>query len=355
MYSYIHIMSYCSAMVRNNNCKFKAKYKLNNQNEYFCKLHILSYCNIKLNMNYKSIDDIPNLKIIDEISSENIINEVLQNIYKIHNYKLTKIITNNNKKKIEVLVYINNNELEKYNLTIVKTLKLIDEYMNISSSYASILSILKKPICVPIVSYYQDTLFNNLCLVRGWKYHNWYYELNNIHYPLNIDNNKNLIINLIELIKNSQQCRIIHGSIELKNLVQLEEKKLSSVVFKSLKYASFWGGKYENKVDEESLLDNNIKYDYLICSRRINDKKYPCRYDDFESLLYLTLKLLNYEFPWLGLINHNEIVIEKNKFLLYLKDSNNINLSNLIKLILNSDYEDLPNYNKLLEYFSNLF
>lgn len=348
-------MSFCTAIIKssNKNCSSKAKYFLTEYNKYFCKVHALMHSNIILNTQYESIDDIPNLQEIGyQIQlSDNSLKEIFTDIYQIHNYKLTEISTIKNKKIIEIIVINLNDITEKYILKIVKAPVLIDSCMNISSSYASLLSRLTKLVCVPIISYKKD---DQICLVRGWKYNHWYYELSLPSYPLLMNNNKKLLIRLLELIELSHSYRIIHGSIELRNLVQIKEKRISTTVFESLKNALFWEGRYGQTIDEDTTIDSDINFDSNTCARRLNQKSYPCRYDDYESLLFLMVQLLGETLPWIGL-SDAEIVIEKNNYLLSLIDNKKMQpIAEIANIIMNSHYDDRPNYDKLSEYFSQL-
>lgn len=366
-------MTLCTALFKTGkNCTYKAKYILKEYNEYYCKKHALMHSNLKMKTSYNSIDDVDGLNPIGyQPSVVNNINDILIDIY--NNHQLKFILVSEIKEKYyytggsasdifnEFIVVNKDNDTQKYILKITKSASAIDNAMDISSSYANILPSITKPICVPIISYkttmnpksYKN---NQICLLRGWKYNNWYYELISLSYPLlELDNDQNrikkLIKSLFNLIELSHESRIVHGSIELRNLVQLKEKNISSIVFKSLANALFWQGRYGQTIDEDTEIDSNITFDSLYCSRNLNQKKYPCRYDDYESLLYLIMILLNHDLPWIGLTSSIDIVNEKTNFLITLSKSNSIG-SEIANMILNSHYDDKPNYNKLNELFT---
>ena len=262
-------MALCTALLKSEkHCTFKAKYFLKEYNEYYCKKHALSQSNLKMNTTYDSINDIDNLQEIEyqQQITEDSIGSILGDIYYTHNYKLTVVSETKNKYFNELLVADRDDLTQKYILKITKSLAYIEQLMNVSSTYASILPNITKPICVPILSYKQEDQYR-LCLIRGWKYNNWYYEVLLLSYPLLMNNNKKLITRLVELIQLSHDNRIVHGSIELRNLVQLKPKRISTTVFKSLENALFWEGRYGQTVEEDASIDSDIIYDSMLCSR----------------------------------------------------------------------------------------
>lgn len=350
-------MTLCSALLKSDkHCTFKAKYLLKEYNEYYCKKHALSQANIKMNTTYNSISDITNLQELEYTQqiSEDSIGDILGDIYYTHNRKLTVVSETKNKYFNELLVADRDDLTQKYTLKITKSPTYIDQFMNASSTYASILPTITKPICVPIISYIQEES-QRLCLIRGWKYNNWYYELSLISYPLLMDNHKKLVIRLVQLIQLSHDNRIVHGSIELRNLLQLKQKRISTTVFKSLENALFWESRYGQTVEENSSIDSNITYDSMLCSRNLNQKKHPCRYDDYESLLFLVMHILGNQLPWIGLTSNVDIVNEKTNFLIALSGNTESLGSAIASMILNCHYDDRPNYDMLSKLFTDMF
>lgn len=349
-------MALCTALLKSEkHCTFKAKYFLKEYNEYYCKKHALSQSNLKMNTTYDSINDIDNLQEIEyqQQITEDSIGSILGDIYYTHNYKLTVVSETKNKYFNELLVADRDDLTQKYILKITKSLAYIEQLMNVSSTYASILPNITKPICVPILSYKQEDQYR-LCLIRGWKYNNWYYEVLLLSYPLLMNNNKKLITRLVELIQLSHDNRIVHGSIELRNLVQLKPKRISTTVFKSLENALFWEGRYGQTVEEDASIDSDIIYDSMLCSRNLNQKKHPCRYDDYESLLFLVVNLLGNQLPWVGLTSNVDIVNEKTNFLIALSGNIESMGSAIASMIINSHYDDRPNYSQLSELFIDM-
>ena len=355
LYKYsVSLMAYCSALLKSEKpCPSKAKYILEEYNLFYCKTHALAHSNLKMNTTYESIDDVPNLHELGTQAqlSDNTIGEILSDMYHTHDRRITVISKKKIKTGYEMIVADAANLAEKYILKVAKAAPHIEQMMDTSAAYAGLLPNLTKPICVPLVSYMQDG--NRLCLVRGWKYGHWYYELGLISHPLLMTDHKKLIICLVELITYAQDHRLVYGSIELRNLAQLKQKRISTTVFESLKNASFWQGRYGQTVECDTPLDSDVSFDSLTCARRMNQKLHPCRYDDFESILYLALHLLNHQLPWSGLLNNSDIANEKTNFLTdQASKKTHSPLVSIAQMILDSHFDDRPNYPKLLECFS---
>lgn len=346
-------MAYCSAILKSEKyCTSKAKYILKEYNQLYCKTHALSHSNQKMNTEYKTIESVPSLEeLVTQNASNDCLADILADIYHIHGYRMNVI----SKKKVrtgdEILVINSNNLSDKYILKVSKSYAHIDQAISTSSVYASILTQLTKPICVPIVSYDQKN--HGPCLIRGWKYNHWYYELSHLSYPVLLTDHKKLILTLLNLIEYSQQRRIVHGCIELRNLVQLKAKRISTTVFESLKNAMFWEGRHGQTVECDEPLEPNITFDAMTCANRMNKKLHPCRYDDYESLLYFTLHLLDIQLPWIGLTVGSEIATEKNNFLNEHACNQNA-LGKISKMIIDSHIDDRPDYTKLITLFSAL-
>ncbi len=349
-------MSLCSTLLKsNNNCSYKAKYELLEHNQFYCKRHALSNSNELLGTNYSSIEDVPNLLPIECISriTPDDISTIFREIKTIFGLSLG-LISQEAKTNSSTNLYTGDitNMLEpQYIVKVVKQLSAINRYSNGSSIYASILSSIDEPICVPIES---REINNNLCLIRGSKYNTWYYEVIRPTYQLLGTNCKKLILRLVKLIETAQKNRIVHGSIELRNLSQLRENSISSTVFTSLRNAMFWVDRYGNMVESSATIDKSIVFDTLVCSRRLQQKHYPGRHDDYESLLYLTQHLLGKRLPWIGLDTNIAIVQCKEQYLNDLLYSDE-HAGSIAKIILSSHFGDLPKYSEIYSAFEHLF
>lgn len=347
----------CVAILKSNNtCTFSAKYELLDHYKFYCKRHALSQTNELLSTEYDSIEEIPSLLPIECVSrvTSADISDILSNIKMIFGLSLT-MISQELKTNSSTNVYVGDstNMLDpQYIIRVVKQGAVIEKYSNGSAMYASICDHIDKPICVPIIPIEID---NKSYIVRGSKYNNWYYELIKPTYPLLGNNLKKLILRLVRLIELTQKNRIVHGSIELKNLTQLKQNRISSTVFTSLNNGMFWVDKYGNEIESGTNLESVPPVDQLVCSRRLQQKQYPGRYDDYESLLYLTQHLQNKRLPWIGLSTKVSIVQSKDQYLHNLMSSEEDKSSKIAEMILSSHFEDLPNYSKLYLAFEELF
>lgn len=350
-------MTRCSAVLKSNNpCPFNAKYELLEYNQFYCKRHALSQANELLETKYSSIEEVSNLLPIECVTriTSNDISEIFSEIKMIFGLSLS-MISQEFKNNSSTNVYVGDatNMLEpQYIMRVVKQLPAIEKYSNGSSMYASILPHIDEPICAPIVTAIID---DKTYIIRGSKYNTWYYELIKPTYPLLGTNLKKLILRLVKLIELTQKNRIVHGSIELKNLTQLRKKRISSTVFMSLRDGIFWVDKYGNAVESTATIENIPNVDTLVCSRSLLQKQYPSRHDDYESLLYLTQHLQNKRLPWIGLSTKTSIVQSKEQYLNDLMYSDDENICELAKIILSSHFEDLPKYSEIYSAFEKLF
>jgi hypothetical protein len=349
-------MSYCSALLKSEKyCSAKAKYILKQYSQPYCGIHALSHSNQKMNTNYETIAEVPSLEmLVDQVVvSEDSIGEILSDIYHKHNHRVTVLSKKKVKTGEELVVADLDNLSDKYLLRVAKTSTHIDQAIGTSSIYASLVSRLTTPMCVPIISYTQDG--HGTCLIRGWRYGYWYYEMVLLTHPVLMSDLPKLVTTLSNLIKWSHQYRIVYGSIELRNLTQLKAKRISTTVFESLKNAMFWEGRYGQTVECDTPIDSDISFDSQICAKRMNQKLHPCRYDDYESLLYLTLQLLGDQLPWTGLIIGSDIAIEKNNFLRHHAGlTSRTAIGEISTLLLDSHFDDRPDYSKLMIHFMAL-
>jgi hypothetical protein len=348
-------MTYCTALLKSEKrCASKAKYVLEEYSQYYCKMHALAQSNLKLGATHESIETVPNLRELRGVASisDAHLEEILADISGTHGYRLAVVSKTKVKTHCEIAVVSRNDSRDRYMLRVAKSPAYIDQFINASSAYASLLPVLSKPACVPIVSYIQEET-QRMCLVRGWRYGHWYYELALESHPLLRTDPRKLISRLVDLIECTHDYRIVHGSIEMNQLVQLKAKRISTTVFESLKNALFWEGRYGQTVEHGAPLDSDFKFDAITCARRLNQKQYPCRYDDFESLLYLAMQMLGHCLPWVEVASNGDILQEKNAFL-HSAASGTSPLGPIARMILESHFDDRPNYTALRECFERL-
>jgi hypothetical protein len=349
-------MSFCTASLKSNkDCSFKARYVLASHSQCYCKRHVLAKSNELLQSDYESVDDVPNLRLIEATSriTLNDLDVIMKEIKTRFGRSLT-IISQEEKTNYRTNVFVGDstNMLNlQYILKIVKQSSAIEAYSNGSAMYASVYTQIKDPICVPIIS---SEIDNQLYLVRGSRYNSWYYELTEPTYPLLGTNCRELIMRLVDLIEMNQRCRIVYGSIELRNLVQLDQKKISTTVFTSLRTGMFWMDRYGKSIENTSSIDPSMKFDSLVCARSVQQKQYPSRHDDYESLLYLAQHLLNKNLPWIGMAAKIDIIQSKDQYLNEMIESGDKS-DDISKIILDSHFDDRPNYPIVRTAFAKLF
>jgi hypothetical protein len=76
----------------------------------------------------------------------------------------------------------------------------------------------------------------------------------------------------------------------------------------------------------------------------LNQKKFPCRYDDFESVLYTIMLLVHGTLPWIELSSDKDIAPQKTIFLKDLATDIESPSGRIANLILECHYDDRPNY-----------
>ncbi len=345
-------MTYCNALLKSEKpCTAQAKYALREHGMYFCKTHALTQANLKLDTKHLSIEEVPGLYPLGQRVADDNITEILEHVDSTHGYTL-KVGTYDWFKTYHEFGVTDVHE-NKYVLRVVKSLPQIERFVESSAAYAALLPTLDLPICIPTISYEQAES-KRTCLVRGWEHARWYYELCLPEYPVIMTDRVKLVMRLVDLIEYSHEHRVVHGSIELRNLSQLKVKRVSTTVFKSLRNAMFWEGRYGQTVESDTPLDSNIKFDAITCAKRMNQKQHPCRYDDFESLLYLVMQLIGRPMPWAEMIDQGEILYEKNHFVQKHAGQDEAPLARIAQLIVDCHFDDRPNYSVLREQFALL-
>ena len=159
---------------------------------------------------------------------------------------------------------------------------------------------------------------------------------------------------MCDLIQNLHSSRMCFGDFNYETLVLLNSSDITSVRINSAKNMSFWLDSHgEFKSEDRSSPGTNVP---LTASRRIHAKQATCRYDDFESLLYLLLTLQGKILPWDGSSSIKDFNDNKNQFLkdplLYVKTDDSISI--LCDLILFAEYDERPLYNRITQLMLNL-
>lgn len=342
----------CMAIQQNTKrCTYNAKYVLEEYNIYVCKMHAISQANECHNATYKFLTDIPGLRSLKPLSVGNkeVIDKVIDHIIKTHalflkDSELKILATRKVRNGFELNICVKDYE---YQLDII--CKNIEDAINVSTSYGYRYDKLKNAVCIPIVSY-DKTIAGmiNHCFVRGWNRDEWYYEVRYLAYPLlemdNALNQKKFVIRVLELIRDMHEYNLVSGNMSVNDLVQMRSKRLSSIVFNSmgnlLQRVSLRG----RVVEDGTPLESSFNFDSTTCARSLNQKKFPCRYDDFESFLYSLTLIVHGTLPWIELSSDKDIALQKTIFLKDLAMDKDSPSGRIANLILECHYDDKPKY-----------
>lgn len=297
---------------KNNNCKLKANYKLNEKT--YCKRHY----NL-ININKKENININNFKIKDFTIIKKIGNGTFGDVYKI-NHNITKEIyalkINNTKKDLlyyEYLLlsqhFIDNNYFPK-----------LLEYPNISYKK-------EKNFIYLITEYFEETLKDRLN-----------------RYKLSEEQIKNYILQIINIIEFIHTKHYIYIDIKPENFMfkTINDNNIKIIDFGICE--KYLDNKGIHKTDKK--LTNSIGTD-LYSSIRMMKAKQPGRIDDIECISYLLIYLYYGNLPW-ELLSQKQILKQKiniindkifNELPIYIK--------NFILLVKDyTKFDEKPNYNK---------
>lgn len=352
-------MTTCFGILKNgNSCSYKSKYVWEEYTPYyFCAQHIISEVNRHMNTSYSTIEEIPNARIVSKqpMLSQAQISQIVEHIHEAHGYNIrtTEIIRKKNHYEIMAVDLNAESDIEQSLMLYVQR-RYISVAIDASSTYASILHSITKPLVVPIISYEQT--FNgqtHICLARGFN-PEWYYHLQRIAYPmLPIDSQTmelKLVSNLTNLIHIMHSHKFVKGSIDIDCLVQLMPKRISSIVFPSMHNMMPRVSRTGITISEDTPLDSDIRFNIQTCAMRMNEKLFPCRYDDIESMLYFIWLITKKTLPWMELSDHTAIAKEKRIFLSNLSQSKTA-YGKIAETIMDAHYDDRPSYGMIRQLF----
>ncbi len=345
----------CAATFKSGaNCNYNAKFSIEFENKtyFMCGKHVLNICKTMFNQDFKLIEDIPNL-IKLERSKPKANNKLFMDAIAVIKATTNLIVEENGKldqSEHEVEHYPVKIGNEKLILTICKSEPLMTD--------------LYEAMCIEVQSASKNKLFVPLKQydVLGKKYYvakllhsvdkdKYFYQLKYPSFSLrNIDWTSDLLEIFAErmcsLIHDLHSVRMCFGDFNYHNLLLLKENEVNTVCLKSANDITFWINTHgEFKSEDRLHIGTNIP---LTACRRVHSKKAPCRYDDFESLLYFILVLKKIILPWDNLSSLKDITKYKESFLqnpqLYIQINNISAVNSICQIILNVDYEERPIY-----------
>ena len=217
---------------------------------------------------------------------------------------------------------------------------------------------------IPIV-YWFGIHNNNSCLVMSL------YDCSLYDYiqtkPLSINKINAIMVTLISILKSIHNKLIIHRDIKPQN-VMLKNGELFLIDFG---FATFYVDDCANHLIDDGNRQNIIGTPKYV-SFHVHCGSLPSRRDDLISLGYMYVYLASRKLPWDTLVPSDEINSEydethilnyKNKQRAALKRFDSIRIAcieinkqieNFIKYCYYIQYDDLPNYDALIDIFSNV-
>ena len=165
---------------------------------------------------------------------------------------------------------------------------------------------------------------------------------------------KVFVNHMCKLIENLHSSRMCFGDFNFETLLFTDISDATSAVIDSAINVSFWIDTH-GEFKSEDLPSRGTNFP-LTASRRIHAKKAAGRYDDFESLLYLILTIKSKILPWDEATAIRDSNHQKKCFLedpsLYLKSSDSLN--EICDLIIHSQFDERPNYERLTTLFEEI-
>lgn len=153
-----------------------------------------------------------------------------------------------------------------------------------------------------------------------------------------------------DLIQNLHRARLCFGDYNEHSICFLEPNELETVRIMCAASLSFWMDKYGNyQGPRDGSCGSTQAYS---ASRRVANKKAPCRFDDYESLLFLVLSVMGNPLPWNRSTTPAKMNDAKTGFL-HMNHSC-ISLQSICDMIKNAAFDDCPNGPVLKRLFTEL-
>ena len=363
----------CSSTFKNGKpCSYKAKYAINNDDSqcFVCIRHVVSVAKQILGIEIKSVKNVSQIVMISDVDTEpdaTILDVFAEAI------TLIKETTGLDIEKRDAVPTICSN-IEYYDVSIDG-----DEFKLMICKEDPTMTDLYEAVCIqiglkgcnaflPMKSYevLGRTYFVSKMVHVGTKTTDslirrvpYFYQLCHSSKPLREfkfeDHSLKVFVNhMCKLIENLQSSRMCFGDFNFETLLFTDLSDATSAFIDSAINVSFWIDTH-GEFKSEDLPSLGTKFP-LTASRRIHAKKAAGRYDDFESLLYLVLTIKGKILPWDEAANIRDSNHHKKCFLedpsLYLKSSDSLN--EICDLIIHSQFDERPNYERLAILFEEI-
>lgn len=254
----------------------------------------------------------------------------------------------------------------KTNVKVAIKMESIDSSIRILKHETSILKYLHEHGSRDIPTVYWFGVYNNnTCLVMPL------YDCSLYDYiqtkPLSINKINTVMITLISIMKSIHNKLIIHRDIKPQNVML----KCGELFLIDFGFATFYVDESSNHIIDDGNRQNIVGTPKYV-SFHVHCGSLPSRRDDLISLGYMYVYLASRKLPWDTLVASDEINSEydethilnyKNKQRAALKRLDSIRVAcieintqieNFIKYCYYIQYDDLPNYDALVDIFSNV-
>ncbi len=163
-----------------------------------------------------------------------------------------------------------------------------------------------------------------------------------------IDNG--IIENMFDVIEFIHSNKVVCSLMSPDKFIINETTK--KIKFYDLSNALLWSDMFDDAIPQKELheLPSKLKSLYY-CSRNANNKKTTSRIDDFESLVYIILTLINYKLPWSRSTTNVSVAKQKEEFILMPPVDIPEAIYPIIEIIKTTNFQEKPNYVELKKLF----
>ena len=363
----------CSSMFKNGTpCTHKAKFVITyDKRSFACRRHVIQVAKQLIGSDIDTIENVSEIVEIHQIDNEadvkiiDTFTEAIATITKTTGLKILKLTSSP----------VSNNNIDYYDISIndkTFTLMICQDEMLMPELYEAMCIQVRYHHCqvfLPIKSYevsgrsyYVAKMIHNDSTnqeVTPFRAVSYFYQV--CHFSKSLrecqfdkESIRAFAGRMCSLIEALHSCRMCFGDFNYDTIVLTNIVDPSTAFIHSAKNVSFWMDTH-GEFKSEDRAGAGTKFP-LTASRRVHAKKVSGRYDDFESLLYLILIIQGVVLPWDESTSLKECNHQKNKFLedpsLYIKSNDSINT--LCDMILHSEYDERPIYNRISSMFDNI-
>lgn len=159
-----------------------------------------------------------------------------------------------------------------------------------------------------------------------------------------------VIENMFNIISNIHTNKVVCSFMSpSKFIINPETQKIR---FYDLSNVMLWADMFDDAIPQKETEELPTKLTALhYCSRNANNKKTTSRIDDFESLIYIILTLMNYPLPWMKSTTNVSVAKQKEEFMALPPVDIPDAVYPIIEIINITNFQEKPNYNELKKLF----